>query len=361
LRAEPSPAWPSVVVVAILSIAAARLAADFIVPVLVGIFGAYALRPIVTALTKLRLPEPLAATVVMVALLVVAGSTAYSMRDDVTDALADLPQGVHKLRVRIRDLSIDAKPTPMQHVTAAAEELKKAANEVSGAAPNSGPAAPAPKEPDMVDRFTQQGVNILSTLATLGIALTITLFLLAAGDTFRRKLVRIVGTRLAERRVTVEILDEIDAQIQRFLLVTLVSNAALGLTLWGAFAAIGLERPALWAFSAAVLHVIPYVGILLALVLVGGVAVLQFGTLSGMLAILGATIIAAIVFGIFLQNWLQGRSARMNAVAVFISVLFFGWLWGGWGLLLGAPLIAIVKTVAERIEPLKPVAEFLDG
>ena len=345
----------------ILVIGAAKLAADFIIPVLVGIFGAYALRPIVTALTRLKLPEPLAATIVMVALLAVAGSSAYYMRDDVTDALADLPQGVHKLRIKIRDLSVDAKPTPIQHVTAAAEELKKAANEVAGSTPASGVTAPPVKSPDIVDRVTGQGVNILATLSTLGIALTITLFLLAAGDTFRRKLVRIVGTRLASRRVTVEILDEIDTQVQRFLLVTLASNAALGLILWAAFASLGLERPALWAFSAAVLHVIPYLGILLALALVGGVAMLQFGTIAGTLAVLGVTVLCAIAIGIFLQNWLQGRSARINAVAVFISVLFFGWLWGGWGLLLGAPLIAIVKTVSERIEALSPVAEILDG
>jgi len=348
------------VIAAILAIAAAKLAADFIVPVLVGIFGAYALRPVVTALTRLRLPEPVAATVVMATLLAFAGSTAYYLRDDVTDALADLPQGVHKLRVRIRDLSVDTKPTPIQHVTAAAEELKKAANEVAGSTPPAGVAPTSAKTPDIVDRVTSQGVNILSTLSTLGIALTITLFLLAAGDTFRRRLVRIVGTRLAERRVTVEILDEIDTQIQRFLLVTLITNVVLGLVLWGAFAALGLERPALWAFCAAVLHVIPYLGILLALTLVGAVALLQFGTLGGMFAIVGVAVVAAIAIGIYMQTWLQGRSSRMNAVAVFISVLFYGWLWGGWGLLLGAPLIAIVKTISERIEALKPVAEFLD-
>jgi predicted PurR-regulated permease PerM len=304
----------------------------------------------------LRIPEALAAGLVMIALVASIFGVGYALRDQAVSAMAELPQAAHDLRLRVRSFINDGKPSSISHVKEAAAELKKAANEVAGA-----PAAPAaaPAGPDLIDRLATNGVNALGVLGTLGVALAVTLFLLASGDTFRRKLMHVAGNSLAERRITLQILDEIDSQIQRYLLVMLVTNVALGFVLWGAFAALGLERPALWATAAAVLHVIPYLGVVMALALMAAVAMLQFGTLGLVLATLAVTAVAATTIGLFLQNWLQGRASRMNPVAVFIAVLFFGWLWGGWGLLVGAPLIAIVRTIASRIAALASLNEFL--
>lgn len=344
-----------ITIAVIAGIAALKVAQDFFIPVVVGIFLAYALRPIVSKLTDWRIPEPLAAAIVMLVLVCAIAEGAYAMRDQATSALADLPHAAHAIRMRLHDLANDSAPSPLAHVKAAAQELKKAANEVAG---DNVPPPPAPS-PGIVDRLTADGINALGALTTFGVALAITLFLLAAGNTFRRKLLRVGGNTLRERRVTVEILDEIDVQVQRYLLVLLFTNVALGLVLWGVFTAFGLERAALFAFCAAVLHAIPYVGIVMALVLIGVVAILQFASASVVIGILLATSVASIVIGLFLQNWLQGRASQMNPVAVFLSVIFFGWLWGGWGLLVGAPLVAIVRTIASRIESLAPLAEFL--
>jgi predicted PurR-regulated permease PerM len=336
-------------------IAALRAAQEFFIPVVVGIFLAYALRPIVSKLVEWRIPEALAAAVVMAVLVCAIAGGAYAMRDQATSALADLPQAAHAIRLRLRALAGDGAPTPLAHVKAAAAELKRAANEVAGESTRPAPAA----SPGIVDRLTADGINALGVLTTFGVALVITLFLLAAGNSFRRKLLRVGGSTLRERRVTVEILDEIDVQVQRYLLVLLSTNVALGLVLWGVFTAFGLERAALFAFCVAVLHAVPYLGIVMALVVIAVVAILQFASVSAVLGILVATCAASIVIGLFLQNWLQGRASQMNPVAVFLSVIFFGWLWGGWGLLLGAPLVAIVRTIASRIESLAPLAEFL--
>jgi predicted PurR-regulated permease PerM len=339
----------------IAAVAALKAAQEFFIPVVVGIFLAYALRPIVSKLTDWRIPEPLAAALVMLMLVSAIAGGAYAMRDQAASTLADLPQAAHTIRMRLHALASDAKPSPLAHVKAAAQELKKAANEVAGDSAQ----APPPASPGIVDRLTADGVNALGVLTTFGVALAITLFLLAAGNTFRRKLLRVGGNTLRERRITVEILDEIDVQVQRYLLVLLFTNVALGFVLWGIFAAMGLERAALFAFCAAVLHAIPYVGIVMALVLIGVVAILQFASAGPVVGLLLAMSAASVAIGLFLQNWLQGRASQMNPVAVFLSVIFFGWLWGGWGLLLGAPLVAIVRTIACRIESLAPLAEFL--
>ncbi len=342
---------------AIAVVAALKLADAFFVPVVVGIFGAYALRPLVAKLADWHLPEPLAAAVVIALLLASLGGIGYVLRDQASSAVAELPQAAHSIRMRVRALMHDPQPSALGHVKAAAEELKKAASEVSIAP--AAPAQPAPPTPDMVDRLAANGINALGVLTTLGVALTITLFLLAAGNDFRRKLLRVAGNTLRERRVTVEILDEIDRQIQRYLLVMVATNVALGFVLWGVFTAFGLERAALFAAAVAVLHAIPYLGIVFALALVATVALLQFGSAGAVVGIVLATAAVSTAIGLFLQNWLQGRASQMNPVAVFISVLFFGWLWGGWGLLLGAPLIAIVRTIASRVASLATVNEFL--
>ena len=167
--------------------------------------------------------------------------------------------------------------------------------------------------------------------------------------------VPVVGEKFEMDGLTVEILDEIDRQVQRYLLVMVSTNVALGCLLWGVYLGIGVDRAAFWAFCVAVLHAIPYVGIVFALLLMGCVAILQSGSATLVLTVLLLTAVASTTIGLFLQNWLQGRASQMNPVAVFISVLFFGWLWDGWGLLLGAPLIAIGRTIASRIESLAPL------
>jgi len=149
--------------------------------------------------------------------------------------------------------------------------------------------------------------------------------------------------------------------VQRYLLVMLSTNVALGFALWGVFLAFGIERAAFWAACVAVLHAIPYVGIVFALLLMAAVSILQFANAGVVFGLLLCMAIASTAIGLFLQNWLQGRASKMNPVAVFISVMFFGWLWGGWGLLLGAPLIAIVRTIANRIDSLTPLCEFLSA
>ena len=159
--------------------------------------------------------------------------------------------------------------------------------------------------------------------------------------------------------MTVEILNEIDVQVQRYLLVMLLTNVLLALVCWAAFELIGLPRPALWATVVGVMHFIPYVGGILAGAAVGVAAFVESGSLGTALIALSVTMILVLAMGMGFNTWLQGRACRMNPVAVFVAVLLFGWLWGGWGLLLGAPLAAVFKTIADRVEGLKPFGELM--
>jgi predicted PurR-regulated permease PerM len=157
----------------------------------------------------------------------------------------------------------------------------------------------------------------------------------------------------------VRILEEIDVQVQRYLLTMLVSNALVAIATWLAFEALGMEHAGVWGVAAGVLHFVPYLGSALIAFGSGVTAFLQFGSALHAVAMAGAALLVGGAVGQLFMTWLQSRAARVNAAVLFIALLFFGWLWGIWGLLLGAPLVAIVKVICDRVEALKPVGELL--
>jgi predicted PurR-regulated permease PerM len=114
-----------------------------------------------------------------------------------------------------------------------------------------------------------------------------------------------------------------------------------------------------WAVAAGLLHIIPYLGPGLTAAATGMAAFMQFDSFSMALLVSGTSLAIATVVGTFVVTWMTGKIAKMNAAAVFISLLFWGWLWGVWGMLLSIPIIVIVKVVSERVEQLEPVAELL--
>ena len=189
--------------------------------------------------------------------------------------------------------------------------------------------------------------------------LLLAFFLLAAGDHFRRKLLQLVGPSLTAKKDAVRMLEEIDTQIQRYLFFTLVSNVLVALGTWLAFEALGVDQAAVWGVAAGVLHFVPYLGPVTIALGSGLVGYLQFGSLLSAAAVAGASLAVAGAAGFLLTTWLHSRSARVNAAVLFIALLFFGWLWGIWGLLLGAPLVAIAKVVCDRIESLHPAGALL--
>jgi predicted PurR-regulated permease PerM len=348
-------------VLAILAtIAATKIAAPLFVPVVLGLMGSYALRPIVTWLESVKVPRWLGAMLVMASLLAALGGAGWWLADDVAAAVAELPTAARKLRSIVQQWQ-ETGPGPISHVQEAATELGKTAAEMAGQQPVDASKAgtPAPAAPTLSSRVAENAALVIGLVSQLAIAILLAGLMLAAGDAFRRKLVKIVGHSLARRRVTVEILDEIDTQVQRQLMILVACNVLIALSCWLTFQVAGLGRAALWATIVGLLHFIPYVGTAVATLLIGAVALVQTGSIASGLGFAALTATLAIAIGFLLMGWWQGRAVRMNAVATFIALLFFGWLWGAWGLILGGPLMAIVKVCADRIEPLNPLGELL--
>ena len=349
----------SILVIAVsAAIAIARVAEPFLVPVVVGILLSYTLRPLVSQLERIHLPRILAATLVMAILVSLVTVTGYAIRDNVTAAVAELPVAARKFRQESVAKARQA-PGPVAQIKAAAAELERADAESSGR-PATSVAAPRVGVAEQLQGFvTEQSSKALTVLVDILVALILALFLLASGDTFRRKMTRIAGESLARRRVTVEALDEIDSQIQAYMITLLFANVLIGLATWGGLFLLGVPNAGMWGVVTGVVHIIPYAGSAVAAGAVGIAVFVQGGGIGEAAAAAGLIIALAVTIGMGLATWMQGRAVRMNPVAVFIGVLFFGWLWGGWGLLLGTPLLSVLKSIADRVQSMHAVSELL--
>jgi predicted PurR-regulated permease PerM len=220
-------------------------------------------------------------------------------------------------------------------------------------------AARVPEPAWLRDYTIAQSALLVTVAAQTPIVMLLTYFLLASGPHFRRKLVQLVGPSLSRKKDAVRILEEIDVQVQRYLLAMLASNTLLAVGTWLVFLALGLEQAGVWGVAAGVLHFIPYLGPALLAFGSGVAAFLQSGSPLYAIAVAGVSLLVAGAIGFVFMTWLHSRFARVNTAVLFIALLFFGWLWGVWGLLLGAPLVAIAKVVFDRVEALKPAGELL--
>jgi predicted PurR-regulated permease PerM len=356
--------WSLVILAGIALVAALYLARAFFVPLLIGILASYTLRPLVDWLRRFHVPQALGAALVLTVLTGGLSWIGYSLSDQATVMIEKLPEAARNLRMKL-STGRNAVPTALQNVQEAANELQRAATDVA-VKPEKRSARSAPPAPPVADAAgwlrdyaLNQSALLLSIAAKAPIILLLAYFLLASGDHFRRKLVQFVGPSISRKKEVLIILEEVDVQVQHYLLVMLVCNALVGFATWLALEAMGLEQAGVWGVFAGVMHFIPYLGPVVTAIAVGIAGFLQFGSFLHGLAVAGVTIFVAGMIGMVFMTWLQSRVARVNAAVLFIALLFFGWLWGVAGILLGAPLVAIVKVVCERIDALKPVGELL--
>jgi len=336
-------------------------AAAVFIPLLLGLTFSYALTPLVNRLVRLHLPRALAAALLLCSLVGGVGWITWSLSDDAATMIQALPEVAQKLRRGIASQRNQGPASTIAQVQKAATEIERAAED--GASP--APARNVTKvqiEPPKFDIKNYLWTGTLGLMGAIGqtmVVLFVTFFLLVSGDTFRRKMVKIAGPTFGQKRLTLQALDEIDLQIQRYLMVQVFTSALVGLATWLAFLWIGVEHAGVWGVASFVLNFIPYFG---SIIVTGAAAVLgfvQFGSFEMAMLIAGATLVINSIEGYILTPWLTGRASRMNPVAVFVGVLAWGWLWGLWGLFLGVPILMAIKAVCDRVDDLKAVGELL--
>jgi predicted PurR-regulated permease PerM len=330
--------------------------APFFIPLFIALLLAYALSPVADFVTRFVRWRILSATVVVAAVLGLGGLGAWAWSDDVTALWQKLPQVTRSVSASLKKMA--QGPSPVAEVKKAAAEIEAIAQ--TGKAPARAPPPATSPSPVSFWSLVWEGGKGLAVAATQTMAVIfLVFFMLASGDMFKRKIVRIAGETLSEKKITVQAIDEIDLQIRRYLGVVVVSNVLVGIGTWILFNMIGMEYAGLWGVVAAILHTAPYFGPAIIAVASLFAAFLQFGDWGHALLAAGATLAVATLVGSVFATWLSARQTRMNTTATFIGLLFFGWIWGLWGILLGIPLLAIVKAICERTEGWQGFAELL--
>jgi predicted PurR-regulated permease PerM len=337
-----------------------QYAQSVFIPLVLGLLISYALDPAVTRLEKFGMPRAIGAGALIVALIGGGGFMLYQMRGQAQAIIEQLPDGARRLRHALeRDQA--GTTDAIQKMQQAATELQKATDS----------AAPTPARPGVTrvqvedppfnvgDYVMWGSLGVAAAMGQLLLILFLSYFLLATGDLYRRKLVKIVGPSLTKKKITLQILQEIDRQIESFLMVQVFTSTVVGIATWLAFRWIGLEQAAVWGLLAGIFNSIPYVG---PVIVSGGTAIvafIQFGTIEMTLLTAGAALVITSLEGFLLTPWLTSRAARMNAVAVFVGLLFWGWVWSVWGMLLAVPMLMVVKSICDHVEDFKGVGELL--
>jgi predicted PurR-regulated permease PerM len=354
--------WALAIIATVAVVFALEWAQSFVISLLLGILFAYTLNPLVMQLERARFPRVLGTGVVMIGVVCTLILGAYALRGQMQTILEQLPAAASKLTTGIADLR-NGQASTMQMVQDAASEIEKATRQAAGMT-----AAPVQRVTRVVmdppgfklGNFLWAGsLGAAGMVGQASMVLFLTFFLLLSGDTYKRKLVRLTGPSLSNRKITVHLLEDINASIQRYMFMLLATNVLVGLLTWIVLRWIGLENAGAWAVAAGLLHVIPYFGTAIAAAAIGMATFMQFDSLPTVILVVGASLVIATVIGYFVTTWMTGRIAKMNTAAVFIALLFWAWLWGVWGMLLSIPITVILKVVAQHVEQLELVAELL--
>lgn len=364
----PPSAWALRIIAILALLYCLKWAADFLIPLLFGILLSYTLSPIVSWMERFGLHRALGAALVTLTLIASAGMLANTIYREARVVVDELPLATWKVRNALARLD-DGEAGMYEKLHAAAESLKQALPAPApppenGTTPGNGD-APAPPPPpakpafDLSEWLLAGSMTAAAFAGQLTVVLFIVFFALASGNTFKRKLVKLTGPSLSQKKITVQILDNINGSIQKYMFMLLITNVALGLASWAAFYAVGLHNAGTWAIATALLHVIPYFGTLLSAIGTGAAAFLQFESFSMMAAVIAINLVIASIVGTLVATWMTGRIAKMNPMAVFVALLFGAWLWGIWGMLLCVPVVVVVKVIAEHVEDMQPLAELL--
>lgn len=316
-----------------------------IIPLMVALLLKLVLSPIVQTLASFRIPQWAGAAVVLAAVIVGGGYGMFALSSPAAEWVGKLPAGVRTLETHLKALK-----EPVAQMQKAEETLSKL-SDIGGHQP-----------PTVVVTQSGLGAAILSETASFVVGFSATLvllyFLLSSGDFFLRKLVTVLP-RFGDKKQAVEIAQQVQSDVSHYLFTITVINIVLGIAVAASLYALGMPSPALWGTMAAVLNFIPFLGHIVGFSVIGLVALMTFGDLQA--AIIPPLVYATIAFleGQFITPAIVARRLVLNPVAVFVALIFWGWLWMIPGMLLAVPMLAVFKIFCDHIRPLKPIGEFL--
>jgi len=343
-----------------------QFAQTLLVPIVLGVLISYGLAPFVGALSRLRIPRAFGAAIAVTLLVGGIGLGIYTLTDQAMSIVADIPPAAQRVREQVR-AHRHASGGALEKVQRAATEIDRAAQEAATSTPAQPPATRSGgvQQVEVVQPFRPSDYLWTGSVGLLGfsgqfvLVLFLVYFFLVTGDLYKRKLVKIGGRTLSEKKITVQILDEINVQIENFMRVQVFTSFLVAVATAFALWWLGVDHPVVWGILAGVFNSIPYLGPILVSAGLGVVSFMQFNDLLRTAYVCGVAFAITSLEGFLLTPMLMSRAAQMNPVAIFVGLLFWSWIWGIWGTVLAVPMLMMLKAICDHIEDLQPIGELL--
>jgi predicted PurR-regulated permease PerM len=322
------------------------MASAFVLPVALAFLFALILGPLARWLRRRGVPGVAAAAGLVVILFVTLAVGTYLLSGPIASFISDAPRITGEVRAKLSVLQ-----RPMEAITRASSQFDKLIRPVDDAT---------------AERVVVEAPSQLGSIATGAgetateflFFLVLLLFLLASGDLFSEKLIKVLPT-LSDKKRVLRIAREIEHEVSRYLVTVTIINLGLGVVVAAAFWALGMPSPILWGLVAAVLNYLPFLGALIGIVASSAIAVVAFDSLSYAAVVPVVYILIHVLEGEIVTPTIVGRRLELNSVVILISIAFWGWLWGVVGALIAVPLLVTVKVFADHVDGLQGIGEFL--
>ncbi|MES2993468.1 MAG: AI-2E family transporter [Pseudomonadota bacterium] len=387
---QPNSSVATTVLATLAIVAMLWFGRTFLIPVTAGLMLALLVMPLAALLTRIVRLRIVAVTITLAIVVGAIGMAGAAFGEQLARVAGRVPDMITLVAQQVADSEPGAESV-LKRAREAFRELDRAADRMSGvkaptttatvrskaaaarqaAAASAAAAAAAASEPAVSISQTAtvalrdsavSGSGVLFKLAAdLTIVFFIAFFVLVGGESLGTRVLDLWDERPGLRLRAEHAAKECVRQIHIYGGVLLVTNTVVGLAVWAAFMLAGLPDAGGWGLTAAILHVVPYLGMALLTGLGAAEAFLAHGTLSAAFGMAGFVVVLSTLIGTVVTAWLQGRAAKMNAAAVFIGVVFWGAIWGIWGLLLGPALVVLLKVIAEHTRPGQRLAHLMQG
>jgi predicted PurR-regulated permease PerM len=346
--ATSAKATPVQIVLILLgAIAFLYFARPVVLPVVLACIAGMTLKPLIRWSSGCHIPPALSAAVVLCFLVSAIGIGFFQLGRPAVRWMNEAPQHMTELRQRIQKNF----PRVLRFSQAAAAANNLGATE--------GEQQKATVVEVKTSRVPTTFINWTGTfLAGIGETLVLLYLLLASGDLFLQKLVHVMPT-LHDKKRAVEISHEIQQNISNYLFSVSLINIGLGVAVSVGLYFLGVPNAAMWGMLVAVLNFVPYFGPIVGVMLLATVGLLSFDTLwQGLLPAAGYLLLHLLEANL-ITPVLLGRRFTLNPVVVFVSLIFWTWLWGVPGALLSVPILVSAKVVCDRFPTLSAVSQLL--
>lgn len=327
----------------ILLTAALRLGAGQLLPMAIAGLFTLLLDPIVRALRRLGLPTGAGAALVVFGAVGVLSAGGVLLARPAAEWIEAAPRTLGQVRKKV------------QRVMRPLQETVRTVDEATATTPEGGPPTVQISTPGLLQRLTGSTPSFIATTVTV---VFLTYSLLAMLPVFRKKVADLIETRAGVRNMDA-VLNEIEVQMSRYVLINTLTSLGVGLLTWAFLTVVGLPNALLWGVVACLLNFIPYAGAVATVALIGIAALAAFDGTGQVLLVVGGCAAIGLLEGNLVTPHLIGRHLPLNPVAVFVRLLYWGFVWGPAGMLLAVPITVMLQVGFTRIGKLRPIGVLL--